>query len=44
MIRNPEVKEKIYKTIGSVGKFTKFRSKCTEDLNEVVFLIKDLEE
>lgn len=42
MIRNEETKKAIFSKISQVKDSVKFKSKCTEDLNEVVYLSKGL--
>lgn len=43
MIKNEEAKHILFKQISEVKDTTKYRSKCYEDLNEVLFLVKGAE-
>jgi hypothetical protein len=40
MVRSDDTKKGIFKGIAGVTGTAKYRSKCTEDLNEVVYLVK----
>lgn len=40
MIKDEKTKEEIFKQISEVEGSFKYRSKCEEDLNEVVYLAK----
>ena len=40
IIKSEKKKKSIFQQIDKVKNTTKFKSKCTEDANEVVFLVK----